>query len=428
MRRLLVLLGALSLASSAGSAEASEPPGLRLVEQRQIDARLSELTFRTPALNGPTGVRVLLPRGYRSSHRRYPVLYLLHGCCNGQVGYRTWTERLETEEITDGRPLIVVMPDSGPTGGYVDWWNFGAGGAPAWETYHLRQLVPFVDRRYRTIARRSGRAVAGISMGGGGALGYAARHPDMFVAAAAYSGAVDLNIITPALNAIGSRDDRPLGSYETQQIRSRAVNAWDLAENLRGMRLRLSTGDGTTADGRLVDLVEATVRAANSSLHARLQRLGIPHIWDDYGPGTHSAPWWIRDLRQNLPEIMRAFRRPPRPPARVSFKSAQPRYEVYGWQVRLERRVLEFSRLVDARRRGFTLIGSGRAVVRTPPLYEPRSRRRVTIRGERRTLRADARGRLRMTFALGPANRLQQFTPEERASPSRFFRTVVRVR
>jgi S-formylglutathione hydrolase FrmB len=405
--------------------------GLKLVDQRRLDQRLLELTLSTPAVEGPTGVRVLLPDDYRKSRRRYPVLYLLHGCCNGNAGYRTWTDRLEAERITAGKPLIVVMPDSGPGGGYVDWWNFGAGGPPQWETYHLDQLVPFIDRRYRTIARRRGRALAGLSMGGQGALGYAARHPDMFAAAAAFSGAVDLNLITPALNAIGARDDRPLGPYETQQLRTRAVNPWDLAGNLRGLVLALRTGNGRDADGDLVDVIEAGVHAANVSLHDRLDELGIQHTWDDYGAGTHTGAYWIRDLELSLPQIMRTFRRPPRRPRRVGFKAAEPRFEAYGWKVRIERRALEFSQLVGAGRRGFELVGSGSATVRTPGLYRPRTRYRVGIEVEsgsdEATVRSSAGGRLRIPLELGPANDMQQFTPQERESPSRFFRARVKV-
>jgi S-formylglutathione hydrolase FrmB len=413
----------------AGPGDASAGTPLRLVSKQQLDQRLSELTFTTPALAAPTGVRVLLPAGYSFSHRRYPVLYLLHGCCNGTTGYRTWSDELGAEALTAGLPLIVVMPDGGSNGGYVDWWNFGALGPPAWETYHVDQLIPWVDRHYRTIAGRSGRAIAGLSMGGDGAMHYAARHPDLFVSASAYSGAVDLNIIRPATDAVGLGDDRQLGSYATEPIRTRAVNAWDLAMNLRGLRLSLRTGNGRDGTGTLIDVVETVVHAANVSLDDRLDSLGIPHVWDDYGPGTHTGPYWTRDLGQDLPLIMRTFRRPPAPPKKVSFTAAEPSYEAYGWRVRLSRAAMEFSTLLNARRRGFALVGSGRALVITPRLYQRRSRYAVTIRGDAGThtarLRSDARGRLRLRVPLGPSNALPQYAPG--APPSHFFRSVVSI-
>jgi esterase/lipase superfamily enzyme len=327
--------------------------------------------------------------------------------------------------------MIVVMPDSGPDGGYVDWWNFGAGGPPEWERYHIEQLIPWVDRHYRTRARRAGRAVAGLSMGGGGALGYAARHPDTFVSASAFSGAVDMNVIRPALAAIGADDDRPLGSYEAEQVRTHAVNPWDLAPNLRGLDLALRTGDGTDGDGDVVDIVEAGVHAANASLHERLDELGLPHVWDDYGPGTHTDRFWIRDLELTVPEVMKTFRNPPHRPRRVSFKAAEPRYEAYGWKVSVDRRAVEFSHLAGARRRGLELIGSGDAVVTTPRLYRPGVAFEVEAEGgssARRSVRAGRGGRLRIPIELGPANELQQFTPEERGAPSRFFRARVKIK
>src|SRR5690606_8761230 len=133
-------------------------------------------------------VRILLPDGYDDDpDARYPVLYLLHGGGDGEM---SWTDKGEAEEATAGLPLIVVMPGVTGHGNYVDWYNGGRGGAPMWETFILAQLLPWVDANLRTVGTREGRAVAGLSMGGGGAMGFAARHPDLFVSAAAFSGAV----------------------------------------------------------------------------------------------------------------------------------------------------------------------------------------------------------------------------------------------
>jgi S-formylglutathione hydrolase FrmB len=417
LRALFVVLGLLI----AGPASASARPPLHPVSSQRLDPRLEELSFTTPALAEPTGVRILLPDGYSSSRRRYPVLYLLHGCCNGTTGFRSWTDKMGAEALTAGLPLIVVMPDSGSNGGYVNWWNFGAQGPPEWETYHVDQLIPWVDSHYRTIASRSSRALAGLSMGGDGAIKYAARHPDMFVSASAYSGAVDLNVVRPAVAAIGLDDDRPLGDYESDQIRTRAVNPSDLAMNLRGLRLSLRTGNGRNADGKLIDPVEAVVHAANVSLHDRLEGLGIAHVWDDYGAGTHTAPYWSRDLGLDLPLIMRAFRHPPKPPKKVSFTAAEPRYEAYGWRVRIRRTWLEFSSLLRAGPRGFDLVGSGNALVTTRRLYAPRSEHSVTIHGasgtHTATLRADGRGRLRIRLRLGPASARTVVSVQNSKSP-----------
>src|SRR5206468_9699510 len=103
-----------------------------------------------------------------------------------------------TSEMRPARlPLIVVMPQAagqGQGGGWAsDWRNEGRGGPPKWETFTIGELVPWVDATYRTSARRAGRAIAGLSMGGFSAMSYAVRHPDLFAAASSYSGATDTN-------------------------------------------------------------------------------------------------------------------------------------------------------------------------------------------------------------------------------------------
>src|SRR3954454_22323030 len=101
---------------------------LQVTATRPLDPRLVEHTVTTPSLAGPAHVRVLLPDGYDPA-RRYPVLYLLHGCCDD---WKSWTDKGEAEKITAGQPLIVVMPDAGQAGFYSDWYNNGAFGPPKW--------------------------------------------------------------------------------------------------------------------------------------------------------------------------------------------------------------------------------------------------------------------------------------------------------
>ena len=107
---------------------------------------------------------------------------------------------------------------------------------------------------------------------------------------------------------------------------------------------------------------------------------------------------------------MRRFHRGSRPPARITFRAAEPSFAVYGWSVRLKRPAMEFSQLVGAGRRGFTLTGSGSATVTTPSAYRRGRAYRVTVRGKTRSVRANRGGRLRIAVALGPGNPMQQYT------------------
>jgi S-formylglutathione hydrolase FrmB len=427
------LTAALGLVASAEAAGgfAYGPDQLELQRTERLNDRLFELTFRTPAVEDETGVRILLPDGYDAdADRRYPVLYLLHGCCEGNTGYRGWTDELDAERVTAGWPLIVVMPDSGPNGGYVDWYNHGAGGPPMWETYHIGQLLPWVDQHFRTVSQREARAVAGLSMGGFGTMHYAARHPDLFVAAASFSGAVDSNSVF--LHAVSSADglstgDPPSsanGLRATEEVRWRGHNPYDLAENLEGMDLTLRTGTGEPGGPGgepgdcCYDPVEAEVHEENMSLHERFAELGIPHTWDDYGPGCHCGFYWTRDLEQLMPHLAWVFGDPLAPPSPFTYRSIDPAYEAYGWRVHMDRQALEWSELRDARRDGFALRGSGSGSVTTPPLYAPGRTVDVQVaRGEgveSKRVRVPDDCRLRLAVPLGPGNPHQQYTAQAR--------------
>jgi S-formylglutathione hydrolase FrmB len=426
---LVALLFALLPAQAAGAVGPA-----KLTKREQLDPRLQELTFSTPALAAETHVRILLPAGYGASgHARYPVLYLLHGAIDD---YKSWTDKGDAEAITKAYPLIVVMPDAGQYGNYTDWYNDGAFGQPMWETWHIRQLVPWVDAHYRTIAKRSGRATAGLSMGGGGAMSYAARHPGMFVSASSFSGAVDTNSpgVQPVTQASGLSDGSHTpgaiyGLRSTDEVRWRAHNPWDLAGNLRGLKLTLRTGNGQPGGpgGDTGDPVEAEVHTESVNMHDQLVGLRIPHVWDDYGAGGHAWYYWQRDLRQTLPDIMKAFAHPPAAPSPFGFRAVEPSYAAYGWRVSVKRPALEFSELRGAGRRGFTLLGSGTATVRTARYFKPYSIVHARIGTKKKRLRAGKVGRVTVPVPLGPANPYQQYTPEANAAGTKVFSTKVRL-
>ncbi|MBA3261667.1 MAG: esterase family protein [Thermoleophilaceae bacterium] len=436
--RQLTLASVLACAAWAAPAAAAEDP--QVLGSQRLSPRLQELTLRTSELAGSTAVRVLLPAGYREHPaRRYPVLYLLHGASGDQ---RSWTTegQGDAESLTAALPLIVVMPNAGKGGFYTNWFNNGRGGTPRWENWHIKRLIPFIDGRYRTRAMGAGRAIAGLSMGGFGTFSYAARHPDLFTSALSLSGAVDTStppgVAPEIIDSISAADGGPPGSLwgprATQEVRWRAHNPWDLAENLRGLALWLRTGNGQPGGpfggGPDLDITEVGVAAQAFTVHQRLRELGIPHVFDDYGPGHHLWAYWNRGLRQTLPAIMARLRGGSRPPAKMTFTAAEPSYAAYGWGVRVKRPAMEFSRLAKAGRRGFSLSGSGSATVSTARLFVPRHAYRIVLHTPkglvRRSLSASARGRLRISVPLGPGNPGQQFTA---GATTRVFKTTVTI-
>jgi S-formylglutathione hydrolase FrmB len=423
-------------AVAAGPARAAKNP-IEVLSSEMLSPRLTEFMLKTPALNFPAELRVLLPAGYDpKANKRYPVLYLLHGSFDDA---RSWTNKGAAEELTAGLDLIVVMPPTagtGDAGGWAsDWRNEGNFGPPMWETFTIRQLIPWVDARYRTIRRRAGRAIAGLSMGGFSTMSYAVRHPDLFVSAASYSGAVDSNyqpawpiIQGEALADGGATPDAIWGPRASDEIYWRAHNPWDLAGNLRGMEVAIRTGNGTPgphdSGGPPLDAIEYGVHDMSIALHDQLDTLKIAHVWNDYGPGTHTWPYWQDDLKADLPRFMATFANPPAAPRRFGYLSAEPVFSVYGWRVKMDREVTEFAEITDAGPRGFTLHGSGKASVRTARLYKPRSRHRVSVGGKAGELRADRSGRLTISVPLGTANSTQQYTA---GSQTATYSTDVRI-
>ena len=424
---LVVGVGALAIAPEALARPlVSDASGLRVISIRRLDARLIAATVSTAALPAPANVRILLPVGYAvHPHRRYPVLYLLHGTSGGAAD---WTTMGDAEQTTAGRPLIVVMPDIALGGDGGGWCTNWPSGSPRWETFHIEQLIPWVDSNLRTIPSRDGRAIAGLSQGGFCSMSYAARHPDMFITALSFSGAPDIAydaaaqaLVTPIINATELLLDRVpansmFGPRTTEEINWAAHDPATLGGNLRGMNLMMYTGNGVPGPldsgvpngGAMV--IEGGVHTLSQLFHARLQALGIPSFYDDYGPGTHSWPYWTRDLRESIGPIVADFAHPPPAPARVSYTSSDATYSAFGWQVVTHRLVRELSTLADAGPTGFTLKGSGSAIVSTPPVYRPRARYKVTFgSGASQTERADRSGRLRITATLGPSNTVQEY-------------------
>lgn len=303
-----------ALLSSLLAACTVPPPsgGFELRAVDQLSPRLEQLRVFSPALGHEANVRVLTPAGFDATTDHLPVLWLLHG---GFGSAADWTTVGDAEALTAGLPMVVVMPDAGIGGWYTDWKRATPEGPQRWETFHVNELRPFVEARYQTRTDRGGRAVVGLSMGGFGAMSYAARHPDLFGFAASFSGAVDL--FHPGVAAIvgisplahqGVPGDI-FGLPVVDDANWRAHNPVDLAENLRDTVIQLRTGNGEPGGphGGDFDPQEGGVSQATATLHGRLNALGIPHLYLDYGPGAHSWPYWRDDLQATLPGITAFF-------------------------------------------------------------------------------------------------------------------------
>ena len=181
--------------------------------------RVEKKRFKSEALGVEKNYVLYLPASYDAKpNTRFPVFYYLHGLTGNETN---WTELGEIDKAADklGLDAIIVMPD-GDDGFYVDGvakvdydacMKDGTGlflpgkqnkhatcvRARKYETYITKDLIGHVDATYRTIATREGRAIAGLSMGGFGALTLGMRHPDLFAASASHSGVDSLLFAGP---------------------------------------------------------------------------------------------------------------------------------------------------------------------------------------------------------------------------------------
>ena len=421
---LIVLMLAAAVAPAARAAAPSgsalrfhDAGGLQVMSVKQFDSRDYNVAVRSPGLGRVANVRILVPAGY-SPTRRYPVLYLFHGTSGAASD---WVDLGNAEQTTARLPVIVVMPDAGfnaDGGGWCTNWVDQATslGPSQWETFHIDELIPWVDSNLGTVANRDGRAVAGLSQGGFCSTTYAARHPDLFASVASFSGApdIDYNPVIAAgatsvieATALGLDQVEPeamFGSRATDEINWQGHDPTDLIDNLWPVSVWLWTGDGLPGPydkpypnpGGM--LIEGAVHASTTGFYDRAMQIGMPVHLDDYVYGTHAWGYWARDLAAYMGPMMATFAHPAPAPRIVSYSSVDKSWTQWGWSVSFVRSAAQdWSSLTGAGAGGFSLSGSGTATVVTPPFYKPGSVERVNGH----LVRADRSGRLHLTVPLG---------------------------
>ncbi|MGZ3952449.1 MAG: alpha/beta hydrolase [Flavisolibacter sp.] len=220
---------------------------------------------------------VILPDDYKDA-QALPVVYLLHGYSGN---YADWiTKAKGFEKAADLYQVIIVCPD-----GNNSWyWDSPVDSNFKYETYVSKELVSWIDSKYKTIRNKKGRAITGLSMGGHGALYLALRHQDVFGAAGSMSGGVDIrpfpNNWDMALR-LGKYADHPQ-NWEQYTV----INMLNL---LQPNSLALIIDCGT----------EDFFFKVNENLHEQLLYRNIPH---DYitRPGAHNWNYWTNAIQYQL--------------------------------------------------------------------------------------------------------------------------------
>lgn len=280
--------------------------------KRTIVVNISTPLISKKAITGGENmVWITLPASYFTKpSKRYPVLYLLHGAGNCWSGF-WYTVSGKVESYTADLDLIIVMPEGGHVGMYTDWVNQWAG-AQKWETFHIKSLIPWIDSNLRTNPGKKGRAIAGFSMGGFGALHYGFRHPDMFSFVGSMSGNADIQHPLAELTKNMSilYGFPPNGAFGPDIGKNwTAHNPVKNAAKFRGVTLALYAGSGVSD----LDILERTLSQATGKMHKALNANGIPNTLWMYGrpggstgcDGGHNMGCWNMALKDMLPKMMK---------------------------------------------------------------------------------------------------------------------------
>jgi putative tributyrin esterase len=267
------------------------------------NGRVETVRFQSKLVGAPLPYNVILPSDYdKSPTTRYPVLYLLHGLWGH---YSDWAARSNVADYAAEYRMIVVTPE-----GNDAWYtNSATVATDKYETYILQELIPDVQQRYRTIEARHGRAIAGLSMGGYGAIKFGLKSPQTFVFAGSMSGAFGVTRFTQkdvgeqmwqsSLKLFG-----PAGS-ETRK----ANDLFDIINNLPAAgvaSLPFFYFDCGTEDVPFIF-------SYNVDLAKLMFDKKIPHEFRQL-PGDHSWAYWDRQVQDILEIAAQKMRVPPAKP------------------------------------------------------------------------------------------------------------------
>jgi len=262
--------------------------------------RVETVRLQSKLVNTTLPYNVILPDDYDTSPAtRYPVLYLLHGLTGH---YSDWVSRTNVADYTSVYRIIVVTPE-GNDGWYSDSESVAT---DKYESYILKELIPDVQQRYRTIEARYGRAVAGLSMGGYGALKFGLKSPSTFVFAGSMSGAVGVTRLSEK-EAGAERWATSLKLFGAVDSETRKTN--DLFQIINQLSpARISSLPFFYFDCGTED--SATIFPYNRELAQLMADKKIPHEYREL-PGDHSWGYWDTQVQEVLRIAAQKMRTPP---------------------------------------------------------------------------------------------------------------------
>ena len=223
---------------------------------------------------------VITPEGYdKDKKATYPVVYLLHGATGA---HWNWIKKAPfLPELASHYGMIIVCPDGDA---YSWYWDSPVDSTYRYETYMIEELIPYIDKNYRTQDSRISRAICGLSMGGQGSLYLAWRHQDLFGACASMSGGINIESFPANWNM-----EKRLGTYAENPEVWKKFNVSNMVHLLKPNSVKILIDCGT--EDMFYDI--------NCALHEQLAFRRIPHDFISR-PGNHNWPYWTNSVKYHL--------------------------------------------------------------------------------------------------------------------------------
>ena len=268
-----------------------------IVKEKQV--------IKSAILNKEVHYSIYLPSDYNTSERAYPVTYLLHGYGDADDGWIQFGEinRLADEGIATGKmpPMIIVTPD-----GFTSFYINAADGSMNYEDFFIKELIPHIEKTYKVKAERKYRGIAGLSMGGYGALIYALKYPNLFTAAAPLSAAVwtDTDIINLNDNMYNTLFGSTMG--KNLKGKDRLTASW-LDNSPMGIIEKKTVAELSTVKYWIDCGDDDFLTIGNAELHIALTNKKVPHEFR-MRDGSHNWTYWRTGIIDALSFIGDNFR------------------------------------------------------------------------------------------------------------------------
>lgn len=255
-------------------------------------AKVDTISVYSPSMKKNLKAAVTFPSSYSKGDQRLPVLYLLHG---GSGAFNDWhqkvTEKGLVNKMAEEYNLIIVTPGVGPASYYYDSPLMDS---VNYETYITAELIPHIDKTYRTLAKKESRAISGLSMGGHGAIILSAKHPELFVTAGSMSGVMNIDtrmwkVPADFRNTRLEGQKAMLGAINYDAPTFNPYTAVGLVDKIKENKLALIIDCGV--DDFLIE--------TNRQMHQLLVANGVAHEYIER-PGAHTWQYWTEALPVHL--------------------------------------------------------------------------------------------------------------------------------